>query len=298
MTIDLESSFCLSIDKISLTCNDTNHGQVEETCHRLLESANGPLSRMQIKSSRWHRLQCTLPIPNSTSSFLIQAGSRLPNISDYRFECNPSIIGPEGLRYASDFLDSITGIGTNALFANGKITRIDLALDLPGLSLDNVIVRSKGQRKHGVYTSARSKIETIYLGSVKANRTAVYTKIKGDYELLRVERRMKPNILGKELSGLSNPFDKVQMIATDSLLPYLEGMVPEQFFDSIRMRGIRNAIAGLTPRQRREIKAVLSNPEESLLPSMPLIWNCWPHVLKQSGLGTLCDPQRNREAAE
>jgi hypothetical protein len=183
-------------------------------------------------------------------------------------------------------------------FANGKVTRIDIALDLPGLSLDKVVVRSLGQRKHGVYTDGKGRLETIYLGSTKANRTAVYTKIKKDIEFLRVERRMKPNIRGHQLVRLSNPFDKVQMISTDSLSPHLDGMVPRQFFDSVRVRGIGHAIRELSPRQRREIKAALADPQESLLPPMSLVWNVWPHVLNQSGLGGLCGPIGSSEAAE
>ena len=209
------------------------------------------------------------------------------------------MIGPDGLSFVRKFIDSITGIGANALFANGKVTRIDIALDLPGMSLDEVIVRSKGQRKHGVYTSQTSRLETLYLGSVKSNRTVAYTKVKGAIEFLRIERRMKPtDIRGHELFGLTNPFDKVQMISTDALLPYLDGMVPRQFFDSVRMRGIGKVIADLPPGQRRKIKAALADPEESLLPSMPLVWSVWPHVLKQCGLGALCDQKAIREAAE
>ena len=131
MPIDFDQPFSLSIDKISLTCNDTEPSHVEETCHRLLQESNKVFSGIQVKSSRWHRLQCAIPIPNSVGTFLIQASSRHSDISDYRFEFNPSIIGPEGLAYASSFIDSVISTGASALFANAKITRIDIALDLP-----------------------------------------------------------------------------------------------------------------------------------------------------------------------
>lgn len=298
MQTDLEQTFGLSIDKISLTCNDTQQSRVQDTCHRLLEAANSGFSGLQVKSSRWHHIQCAMPIPNSNGTLLFQAGSRLPGISDYRFEFNPSIIGPEGLNYANSFIDSMTDFGANALFAIGKVTRVDIALDLPGLSLDEVAVRSLGQRKHAVYTGHKSRLETVYLGSSKANRTVVYTKFNDETEFLRVERRMKPNIRGQDLPQLPNPFDKVQMISTDSLLPYLEGMIPRQFFDSVRMRGIGHVIAELPPGQRRAIKTVLSDSDQSLLPSMQLVWNVWPHVLNQSGLGALCSLPGSRKAAE
>jgi hypothetical protein len=297
--MDLNRYFSLSIDKISFTCNDTNPLLVIKACDRLTDTANGFFSGLQVKSSRWHRVQCALPIPNSSSSFLIQAGPRLPGISDYRFEFNPSVIGPLGIEYARSFINSMIDIGFDTLLADGKVTRMDAALDLVGISLDDVIVRSKKQRVHGVYTNQHSQLETVYLGSAKSNRTVVYNKVKGDFRVLRVERRMKPSVKGHQLVHFTNPFDKVDLISTDSLLPHLDGMVPEQFFDRVRMRGIRNAISGLLPRQRRAIRRTLVDPEESLLPPMPLIWNAWPNVLSGCGLGFLGDNHSaRREAAE
>src|SRR5260370_10633030 len=146
MTMNPDQYFSLSIDKISLTCNDTDPTQVEKTCRHLLDAANGSFNGLRIKSSRWYQWQCAMPVPGSTSSFLIQAGPRFPGISDYRVEFNPSIIGPSGIGYARSFINSIIDVGFDTVIANGKVTRLDIALDLPGLSLENVIVRSKRQR--------------------------------------------------------------------------------------------------------------------------------------------------------
>jgi hypothetical protein len=118
-------------------------------------------------------------------------------------------------------------------------------------------------------------------------------------EFLRVERRMKPNCRGNELSALSNPFNKVQMISTNSLLPHLRGMIPQQFFNSVRMCGIGHVIVELPSGQRRKIKAVMADPEQSLLPSMELVWKGWSTLLSQSGLGALCASAGDiRDAAE
>jgi hypothetical protein len=298
MLTDLDQPFSLSIDKISLTCNDPNPDQVEKTCHRLAEAANTGTNGIKIRSSRWHRFECALPIPDRAGTFLIQAGPRYPGFSDYRFEFNPSVIGATAIAYASSVIGSLTDTAASTLFANGKVTRLDIALDLPGLSLDDVVVRSLGQRKHAVYTDGKGRLETIYLGSGKGSRTVVYKKISGDFEFLRVERRMRPNILGYELERFPNPFDRVQMISTKSLEPHLGGMIPQQFFDTVRMRGLGHAIAGMPPHQRRAVKGALADPAESLLPSMPLVWKCWSDVLKESGLDGLCGDNGNREAAE
>jgi hypothetical protein len=294
-----EKPFRLFIDKISLTCNETDPNRVDETCRRLIKLADTSFT-MNIKSGLRHRLQCAIRIPGCTPSLLFQAGPRHSDISHYRFELNPSLIGPEGLDQISSFIDTVTDTGSKVLFANGKVTRIDIALDLMGLSLDEVIVRSMGQRKHGVYTNGGGRPETVYLGSAKANRTVAYTKNDEDEDtkFLRIERRMKPYCQGHELPLLPNPFSKVQMISTKSLLPHLDGMIPRQFFDSVRLRGLGHALADLPPGQRRKIKSVMADPDQSLLPSIATIWKGWPHLLNDTGLGHLCQAIRDQQAAE
>jgi hypothetical protein len=289
--------FTISIDKISLTCNDTGESQVVETSENLLEFADQ--HHCFVRSSRWHKIQCTIPIPGSLETFLIQAGARFSDISDYRVEFNPAIIGSDGLAYIISTLDDLTGIGANELFANGKVTRIDMALDLPGLSLEEICVRSLGQRKHFVHTGQKGEIETVYLGSQKSNQTVVYQKdIRRESQFIRVERRLKPNLTGQQLHSLVNPFEKVQMVPTSVLVPHLDGMIPRQFFDSVRLRGIRNAISKLPPWQRRAIKRVLADPTNALLPPMSVIWDRWPDVLTKCGLGPICSPVAGRKAAE
>jgi hypothetical protein len=290
--------FDLSIDKLSLTGDDVRPDLVEKSCSNLVQTNDSVFNRLQIRSGRRHRLQCTMPITGSRSSLLIQAGPRHLGLSDYRFEFNPSVIGPSGLKEIRSFIDSHFEIGAQHLFSNSKITRIDLALDLHGLTLEQVIVRALGCRKHGVYAS-QGELETVYLGSGTKNRVVAYTKRSADEStFLRLERRMKPYITGHELVSMPNPFTRVQMVSTDSLLPHLDGIVPRHFFDSVRMRGIGHAIAELPSRQRKAIKVAMADPENSLLPSIERVWASWPALLRQTGLGALCSSESASEAAE
>ena len=171
------------------------------------------------------------------------------------------------------------------IFRQGKITRIDLALDIPGLTPDDVIVRSKGQRKHGVYSDQRGRVQSTYLGTPRSNRTVAYDKSDpSSGKLLRIERRIKPLCLGHELATLVDPFQKVQLIPVDSLLPHLDGLVPEQFFDSIRVRGVRHVLATLPLSQSKQLLTVIKDPNKSRLPSTQVIWADWPALLRSSGL--------------
>jgi hypothetical protein len=291
--------FDLSIDKISLTCNDIHSDLVKKSCNNLVQTSNSGFNRLQIRSGRRHDLQCTMPISGSNSPLLIQAGPRHSGISDYRFEFNPSVIGLNGLNEIRSFIDSHFEIGTQHLFSNGKITRIDLALDLDGLTLERVIVRALGCRKHSVYTGQTGEIETVYLGSGMKNRVVAYTKESlGETAFLRLERRMKPYIRGHDLWAMPNPFTKVQMVSTDSLRPHLDGMIPQQFFDRVRLRGIGHAVAELPWKQRKAIIGAMANPANSLLPSIEQVWKRWPGLLRQSGLGALCSLELVNDAAQ
>jgi hypothetical protein len=152
-----------------------------------------------------------------------------------------------------------------------------------------VIVRSKGQRKHGVYSDQKGRPETQYLGGSRSNQTAAYTKRRKNSEdySLRIERRRKPRCHGYQLAGLPDPFEKIQLIHTHSLLTYLDGLNAEHFFDSIRVRGFTHVLAKLPAPQRRAIKSVLNDAGQSLLPSTSQLWLGWPQVLDDSGLGFL-----------
>ncbi len=299
MCIKSHEPFSLSIDKISLTCNDAHPDLAEISCNQLIQTGNSGFSGLQIRTGRRHHLQCTLPINGSSSSLLIQAGPRHSGISDYRFEFNPSVVGPNGLSEIRSFVDSHFEIGLQHLFLNGKITRIDLALDLMGLTLEKVIVRGLGSRKHSIFTGQTGEIETVYLGSGTRNRAVAYAKqSKTGTTFLRLERRMKPYIRGQELWIMPNPFTKIQMVSTDSLLPHLSGIIPRHFFDSVRMRGLGHALAELPSKQRKAIKVAMADPNNSLLPSIEQVWTSWPALLRQSGLGALCCLESDSEAAE
>jgi hypothetical protein len=147
-----------------------------------------------------------------------------------------------------------------------------------------VIVRSSRSRKHGVYTSSQGKIETTYLGSGVKNRTVTYSKPSNGEVKLRVERRMKPYCRGGELFDLPNPFTAVQMVGTASLIPHLGGMVPEQFFDSVRLRGLSRVLSQLPRKQQANIRSVFKDSAHSMMPSHEKIWAQWPALLHRSGL--------------
>jgi hypothetical protein len=286
MNHHLHQPWTLSIDKISLVRYDPSPANVIDNSDRLIAAFDsGQFPDAMLKSGRRHLVQLTIPIQSNglqSGRLLIQAGPRFTGLCDYRLEFNPANLGFDGVDHIIAILDSIFVRGGHHLIRNSFVTRIDLALDLLGLSADQVIVRSSRQRTHGIFSNQHGIPETVYLGKPKSNQTAIYTRNNDNGPSLRVERRIKPKCHGSQLAFLPDPFRVIKMVRTDSLRPLLNGMIPG-------VRGFTHVLATLPPAQRRAIKAALKDPAQSQLPSTAEVWRTWPQLLKGSGFGFLLE---------
>jgi hypothetical protein len=293
----------LSIDKISITARDPDSERVKYVCRKLQELGETDLlDRYKIKPGRWRHIECSVPVPisnsNSGDHVRFEVGARHEAQPDYRFEYNPAKIAPTGITEFLMFMKSNTGIDLDNIISNGIVTRIDLALDLYDLSLETIIVRSRGAQKVGLYSDRYGNPEWVALGSPRSNRTIGYSKVHdGGRGSVRLERRMKPRCVVHQLTALCDPFTKAQLIATESFLPFLDGIVPEHFFDSIRIRGLSPVINKLPPGPRRAIKEMLRDPAVSVIPSTEEIWKGWPQLLEDSGFGLFLIPFTDPEVA-
>lgn len=284
MCSDANEQFRLSIDKISITFRDQNSDRVQRTINRLVSivEADQLIGAELRRGDRYH-LHCEVPLNGSNQKLLLQLGARDRNTSSYRVEYNPSKIGPQGRLRVRNILDLIFEFGSDLMLMAGKVTRIDVALDLHDLSVDEVLVRHKGMRKFTV-VSTGGRPRTLYHGNSRSNQAAIYDKIDNGARILRIEKRLKPNCLGDDLPGLKNPFVRMQLVPVDLMVPVLDGLNLEHLCDSIRLRGFRHVLGGLPSRQRRAIKNVLSDPDGSLLPSPDLIWWRWWPLLYECDL--------------
>ncbi len=286
MTINtdiIDHQFSLSIDKLSVTYKDHNKERVQRTGDRLIYLMDtGQFPKGQIHPGQRHRIQAIIPIDDQNQKLVLSIGARQSDIADYRVEYNPSKIGPEGRSFVRYVLNTIFEFDATELLMSGKVTRIDIALDMDGLSVDSVLVRHKGMRKFMVVSTGGCP-RTLYHGASKANQVAIYDR--PDHEgRLRTEKRMKPMCAGRALPELKNPFTRIQIVPVRHMIPYLGGANLEQFCDSVRIRGFRHVLGTLTASQRRGINSVLADPALSQLPSHDLIWSLWRDLLRECGL--------------
>jgi hypothetical protein len=236
-------------------------------------------------------VNCRIKIPFSQScqlpqTVVFQAGPYLPGVASYRWEGNPDKISTAGWDDLHTLLSSCIDTDPIEFFRMGKVTRLDVALDLPGLSLEQVVVRSERLQKHAVYSDRHGDPQTTYSGTPRSRRVASYDKpVEGTMKTeLRVETRLKPGCRGYEVAALENPFAKVKLIpATFSDLAGLS--IPSQFIaDSVRIGGLQRALLPLATVQRKELKKAYKEAA-SLLPSTDALWDNWTQTLIGYGLG-------------
>lgn len=183
-------------------------------------------------------------------------------------------------------LDTTIDPTPEEFFSTGRITRIDVAVDLVGFTIDDLIVLTERKQKHGVYSNRHGVPETVYLGTPRSSRVVAYTKPIGQSGQpgTRLECRCKPNCTGQEVAGLPNPFAKIRLLPTqalDCLIPHIPGQL---LADSIRLRGLKRASELFDLRTRNRITAAL-NRSISLLPNADALWAGWHDALVGVGLG-------------
>ena len=106
-------------------------------------------------------------------SKLVRVGPVKPS---YRIEFNPAKLSKEGLLELKAFLDTRIDADPVEFFRGGKVTRFDVAVDLPGFHLEDFIVRTSRLQKHGVYADRQGLIRTTYLGTPTSSRVVAYEK--------------------------------------------------------------------------------------------------------------------------
>ena len=242
-----------------------------------------------------------------TEVLVLQA---IPTKSSYpkmflRLDLNPSKVSAYGWMLIENLLRSLK-LDLGQVLTQGRFTRVDVALDFADLTLEQVLIRSSGAKKHTVVAGGKGVLETQYCGdSRKSGSVIAYTKAfgKGDEAVLklRLERRVKCRMVGLDLLDMANPFTKIEMVKIDALAnlirQILPGAIPMHVFDSMRARGRRAALKPLTRKQRVRIEAFFRDPANSLSPDFTDNWEeIWFAALVGSGLGVFLGLRADRSA--
>lgn len=178
-----------------------------------------------------------------------------------RIEFNPRKIGGIGLMNLHSVLSSIVPGGWGYFVHYSRITRIDVAVNIPDIRMDEFLFMPQ-QGKSAMKWGVDGHLQSFRLGLPKGNQTLVYSvkqkrlakgQVWAGKSVVRVERRLRnpPTKKLTDLEDLKNPF--ASMVLTEVMPPPPKSEKPWQwsmFEDSVHVRGLAQALA-LLPEDRR-----------------------------------------------
>jgi hypothetical protein len=176
-----------------------------------------------------------------------------------RLEFNPHKMGFDGISGLDSVLEAIFTEGWDYVVKNGRVSRLDVAIDLPGVRMDQFLFLAHQGATYQKFAT-NGHLETFYFGTSKGNQTRIYSKKKEQLakgksfgkSVVRVERTLRNlNMTIADLHQLTNPFAKMVLTVQTPEPPQWEKpKVWSMFEDSVHVRGLTAALA-LLPEQRR-----------------------------------------------
>lgn len=303
------------IDKIAITFDIPSYEDQQGIKTFLIgakeDKALLPASPANGKSNYGWRL--LLPIPGSGEHLLLEAGPPTPkneatkSAPFLRFEFNPAKLGAEGVLYLREWLRDNVLLDQylwSDIATSGRVTRLDVAVDLLGVRTENLLVSSHVKADGGkpfkrlAYHSLAGQLETLYPHFRKGARApfCIYDKKQeladtgfeakyGSLSHARVEARKQPNRPITTLHKMKNPFLGLTVIDPMGKVDPPETSHAWVFFlDSCRARGVEWALSQLSAEDMRvAYKHAFQEADRNVWRAGKL-WGFWPAALLQSGL--------------
>lgn len=264
------------IDKLSVTIS---YNEKEERNHVVEQMAKFKKSDLfkHHGSRRWYQESHLLYAGDvQDRTWLVQAKPWLPSTPFLRIEYNPANTDPVTLRYA---LHKLLPGGWADFVTRTICTRIDLAVDVSGIHVGELICHWPGMRHsrqffasgelvEGVY--ALPTLETYAIGKTGGVRhVAIYDRVakikEANTKLIvkdavpevattRIEFRLRPKIPTPEVIELPNPFSELK-VQEFALLPFESKDERYRLFLRVcQVDGAQNALLMLDESTRKVFK--------------------------------------------
>lgn len=232
-------------------------------------------------------------IESSKARPLIQFKSYSKKLQSIRIEFNPRKLGTDGLMELAACMTSIMDQGWEYVVMNGHVTRIDVAVDIVGVRVEDFLCLTK-QGITSTIWAVDGHAQSLSLGK-KGNKTLVYSvkakrlaKDQGWTGLskIRVERRLISPAFHDlaKLEQLPNPFTSLTL--TKPLPPLPPGVKKQDwqiFGDSVQVRGLTAALALLPKARKSKYRAYLkSHAQPWWVPAT--FWENWAEIVEASRL--------------
>lgn len=211
-----------------------------------------------------------------------------------RFEFNPWKLGEHGLLEFAANTEFLFYDGYEYIQEHAKVTRVDVAVDLHGVEVEEVQITMAHKANSQKY-SFDGETQTIYAGSSKGQQFKAYNKLaqlklKHDVPVTRLEYKLTPQILLHKLHTLPNPFKNVQIGNPPAKGPVgVEKWLWRAIRDSITLRGTTAALNGLPPQLRQQVRETLKKHSVKWWNSDE-VWKQWPQAVMPVLFGGMVVP--------
>lgn len=277
------------IDKLSITLTIPKADYAD--IHAAVYTAINDKSVFQAaKKAKHFAIAQLIAIPGTAERALFYFHSKSGEPPHARLEFNPSKLGPAGMDHLHAILTTVFDDGWRYVLQHGRITRLDIAVDLPDARMHHfLLLPSKGLNVS--HFKQDGKLKTAYLGKATGNQTAIYSKsfeqkLKGKTIIpstVRLERRLRlPKIKSlTQLENLDNVFADMQLVKPMPSAPSGYGQwVWHLFLDSVAVRGLPSALARLPEKERTKFRKHLKDQAIGWW-DPEAIWAHWPAVVSE-----------------
>jgi hypothetical protein len=172
------------------------------------------------------------------------------------------------------------------------VTRLDIAVDLVGIRIDDLAIRFAGEGKSHWYYSPEGEAETGYFGLKMANAPwKAYnkrrqlketgtgeTQLYGGLPHTRIEYRAIPKKPVPALCGYKNPFVNISL-AVPAAPKGVQPHVWQFFLDACQRRGHDAAIAMLPEGKTKQTFVGTLDAAHAAFWKPDLIWKSWGETL-------------------
>jgi hypothetical protein len=305
------------IDKITITHKIADEELVKTLVESLLQEADKEQGHFkkaaQFKSGAVsYKASVSLIVPPGDAQVLLQAGPKKKGTAHaLRLEFNPRRLGKPGIAFLKSQIECLAlgpvvsdDLSFDDIIAKGTVTRVDIAVDVVGIRVDQLDVRFLGDGKSHWYHSKKGQPETGYYG-IKQNKKKQNSPAPWVTYNKRQELKDKGPEGGKQLYGglshtriefhaiqkkpfaklgtLANPFGTISLAypeAPKGIKPYAWAF----FLDSCQRRG-REASLELLPEGalRKRYRQALDKAHAAFW-KPDTIWASWQESLFKSGL--------------
>ena len=283
----------LKIDKLSLTLSAYTQKEEKEMIGAALQLVDGGWGQ-KVYLRNGYKLNILVPLPPTNERVLYSWVPTIASRPYFRIEFNPSKLQTEGIAeliYCDIVL--LLNLGAGELYGRAKVSRIDIAIDLGGVSIKNLLVFSDYAVRSTKYDRS-GDLETIYLGSQKSPaQTRIYDKVaemiaKGltvssAHPITRIERVARNKGLLKNLAKMKNPLSTLHLGFPANKPDGIPTHTWAMFCSYAREHTTQAALAMLPKSERGKFKAAMKLVEPDWWDTA-VIWQQWPALIDHVGL--------------